>query len=87
MTPSDIDKILSIGSGVYIRKTDSAAFTEMMARHAAEHQQAIDGDITGDGYIYQMFAYELANHEYGYTYDLDDTLEAAGVTLEEVQLE
>lgn len=32
-----------------------------------------------------MFCYELANHEYGYTYDLDPTLDALGLTIEEVR--
>lgn len=85
LTATDTDKILSIGGGCYIRKSDKDVFTEMISRHAAEHQQAIDSDETGEGYIYQMFAYELANHEYGYTHELDDTFDALGVTPEEVQ--
>jgi hypothetical protein len=31
-----------------------------------------------------MFNYELANHEYGYTQDLTDTLEALGLTMNEI---
>ncbi len=32
-----------------------------------------------------MFAAELANHEYGYTYELDETLDALGLTLDKVK--
>lgn len=31
-----------------------------------------------------MFLYELDNHEYGYTRDTEDTLDALGYTAEEV---
>ena len=41
-------------------------------------------DLTGEGYIKDMFEYELANHEYGYTYDLEDTLNAIGLSMEEI---
>lgn len=47
-------------------------------------QDAIDADTTGDGIIFDMFKYELSNHEYGYTGDLTDTLEALGLTMEEI---
>ena len=50
-----------------------------------EQKKLIEEDTTGDGFIYSMFKYELANHEYGYTYDLEDTLRALGLTYEEVQ--
>ena len=32
-----------------------------------------------------MFYYELVNHEYGFTGDAEDTLEALGYTMERVQ--
>ena len=32
-----------------------------------------------------MFLYELANHEYCITYELEDTLEAVGLTIQEVE--
>ena len=50
-----------------------------------ERDEAIAADKTGDGYIYEMFLCELRNHEYGYTYELDDTLEALGLTYEEIE--
>ena len=50
-----------------------------------ERVEAIEADVTGEGYIYQMFAHELANHEYGYTYDLEETLDAVGLTAEQIK--
>lgn len=84
LKPSDTDKIYSIGFGGYIRKTDSAALHEMLDRHTAEMQAAIDSDETGEEFILDMFVYELDNHEYGYTHDLEPTLDALGLTVEEI---
>ena len=80
LTPDDTDKIYKIGGDGYIRKTDSDAMHEMFARHEAERKAAMNDD----DYLYQMFKYELANHEYSYTQDLTDTLEALGLTMDEI---
>ena len=84
LTVNDTDKICSIGGGCYIRKADIAAFTTLINKTAAELKNAITADTTGDGFIFDMFVYELANHEYCITYDLEDTLDALGLTPEEV---
>lgn len=42
-------------------------------------------DTDGTGFLYQMFLYELDNHEYGYTGDLEDTLDCLGLTWEELK--
>ena len=85
LEPTDTDKIFSIGAGGYIRKTDAPAMEEMFARHEAEHEAAIAADADGTGYIYDMFLYELDNHEYSYTGDATETLEALGLSWQEVQ--
>jgi hypothetical protein len=81
LTPDDTDKIYSIGGGGYIRKSDSEAMEKMFARHELERKMARKH---GDDYLFEMFNYELANHEYCITYDLTDTLDALGLTIEEV---
>ena len=81
LTPDDTDKIYSIGNGGYIREYDSDAMNEMFARHKAERKAMMDDEE----YLYDMFRYELANHEYGYTYDVSDTLDALGLTLEQIK--
>ena len=87
LTVNDTDKICSIGGGCYIRKADIAAFTTLINKTAAELKNAITADTTGDGFIFDMFVYELANHEYCITYDLEDTLDALGLTPEEVNVD
>jgi len=76
-----IGNIISIGNGCYIKKSDKDAYIEMIKRHKKEHEDAIAADKTGEGYIYQMFLREMCNHEYGYTYELDDTLMALGLKM------
>lgn len=58
---------------------------ETYARYEKEMAASISDDKTGDGFIYQMFLYELNNHEYGYTGDCEETLDALDYTMEQVQ--
>jgi hypothetical protein len=87
LKPTDTKKIYSIGYGGYYRKSDAPAFHEMFQRHTKELEDAIAADPTGDGFIFDMFDYELANHEYNYTRDPEPTLDALGMTLEQIRTE
>lgn len=80
----DTDKIYSIGYGGYVRKKDADLLHTTRNRHDTEMAAAIAEDKTGEGFIYEMFLYELDNHEYGYTRDIEDTLNALGYTAKEV---
>ncbi len=84
LLPTDTDKILSIGNGAFIRKTDKDAFLALLRKKKTEMEEAIASDTTGDGFICDMFLYELANHEYCITLNLEDTLDALGLTTEEI---
>jgi len=85
LNPTDTDKIyrLSEMGGFYLR-TDAKLINDTFNRHETERQAAIDADTTGNGYILEMFLFELRNHEFGYTWRLDDTLDALGLTMEEI---
>ncbi len=80
----DLDKIVRLGMGVYVQKKDRNSFGEMLDRHEQEIKDAIRKDVTGEGFVRQMFLTELDNHEYGYTGDPTETFEALGFTREEV---
>lgn len=77
-------ELLSIGAGGFIRKTDEKALDELINGKEKRMKDAIASDPTGEGFIKDMFLYELANHEYCITYDLRDTLEALDLTINEV---
>ena len=80
----DTDKLYRIPGGGFIQKKDHALLHETTERHQAELQAAIDADKTGEGFIYEMFLCELDNHEYGYTGDTEEALDALGYTADEV---
>lgn len=85
LNENDTDKVYKFGnSGGFYRKTDAETLHEMGIRHAKEMQESIESDETGEGFIFDMFSYELANHEYSYTGELDSTLYALDFTHEEV---
>ncbi len=80
----DADKIYHIGAGAYVRKKDAELLHQTRARHDKEMSEAIAGDETGDGFIFDMFLCELEDHEFGYTMDMDSTLDALCYTAEDI---
>lgn len=84
LNENDTDKVTGIGAGGFIKKTDVEKYVELSKKFYRELKEAIAEDKTGEFFIKDMFTDELANHEYGYTMDLDDTLEAIGITIEEI---
>ena len=81
---NDIDKICSLGNGAFIKKCKLQDYYELVTDFRQEHKKLIEQDKTGEGYIKDMFLYELVNHEYSYTLELDETLDSLGLTYEQV---
>lgn len=79
------NSVVSIGAGGFIREDQVKAFYGLLTRAAAERQEAIDDPEGGEQYAYEMFLCELANHEYTWTQDTEETLEALGYTNEDVE--
>lgn len=85
LNPSkDKKKIYSIGAGGYVQKKDAELLRQTREKHSAEMAAAIEADKTGGGFIYEMFLYELDNHEYGYTRSVEDTLDALNYTADDI---
>lgn len=82
---ADKEKICFIGSGAYILKDHSADLNDIFRRSRDELQAAIAADQTGDGFIFDMFIAELQDHEFSYTGDPGEAVEACGFSLQEVQ--
>ena len=70
-----------LGMGTYAKASDVKLISETFDRHANETTEA----MKNEQFAYDAFRYELANHEYGYTGEVEDTLDALGLTYEEVQ--
>ena len=85
LTENDTDRIYKMGGtgGFYLRE-DSKLIFNTFEENEIELQAAIRNDLDGSGFIKDMFRYELANHEYCITYDLEPTLDALGLSVDEV---
>lgn len=83
----DLNKLVKIVGGGYLLKEHKDEYVALFNKIHKEIEQAIKEDKTGLDFCYSMFAYELANHEYGYTYELEDTLYALDLTLERINKE
>ncbi|AAK79119.1 hypothetical protein BJV85_002852 [Clostridium acetobutylicum] len=82
LEPSETNKIYKFGNtGGFYKRTDSAKLKKMLNRHDKEIKEAMKNDT----FIFDMFYYELGNHEYSITYELGDTLDSLSLTYEEVQ--
>ncbi len=81
---ADREQIVHYAGGGYIRKSDKEALEDLFKKHRHELQEAITADKTGDGFIFDMFSTELANHEYSYTMDLSEAIAACGLTVEQI---
>lgn len=80
----ELKKVAYVCAGAYILVENIPAYKELTRRQREEFQAAVEEDKTGDGFIHEMFLYELDNHEYGYTGELDDTLDALGYTVDDI---
>lgn len=78
-----LSKLSSVGG--FLLKEDVPRLKEMMKRHEDEIEREIKSDKTGEGFVYQMFLYEMENHEYGYTGDPEDTLNALGYEWSDIE--
>ena len=76
--------ICGIGGGGFCRAEDHNNVIATFKRIQEEEAAAIAADQDGTGYIYEMFLYELINHEYSYTGDVDETLDALNITWEDM---
>lgn len=79
------DEAVGIGAGGFIRKADVEAFKALLKKWQDAEAEAIASDKTGEGFIKDMFAYELRNCEYAYTGDATDAVDLLGLTYAEIK--
>ena len=85
LTKNDTDKLCRAPGGGFCLASDAKMIADTLIRHRKELEAAIEADETGDGFIREMFLYELRNHEYTYTCEVEETVEACGLTMEQVE--
>ena len=75
------ENLRSTNFGGFIKSEDIKKYQDMLLNQTKEHKKAMKGEV----YVYQMFRYELANHEFIITYDEEDTLNCLNLTFEDVK--
>lgn len=81
LEPSNTTSLCTIGGGSYMKRTDFENFKAMSTKNTKELNFSMRNDYT---FAYDMFNHELSNHEYCYTYDTTPTLEALGLSNDDV---
>lgn len=71
----DLKKLLSLGGGVYLLKSEKENYSNLCESLNKEQEF----NFLRDDFLISSFYYELSNHEFIYTYDLTDTLNALGL--------
>lgn len=85
LTKNDTDKLCRAPGGGFCLASDAKMIVDTLIRHRKELEAAIEADATGDDFIKDMFMYELRNHEYTCTCEVEETVEACGLTMERVK--
>ena len=85
LTKNDTDKLRRAPGGGFCLASDAKMIADTLIRHRKELEAAIEADATGDDFIKDMFLYELRNHEYTYTCEVEETVEACGFTMEQIE--
>lgn len=80
LLPSETDKIRKICSGGFILASESKKLADLMNQNDKELKSFLS---TPEG-LFDALVYELGNHEYCITYDLEDTLYALELTRSDV---
>lgn len=84
LEPTEVKKVESIGLGGFVRKCDVEKLDAIFDRQAQELREAIYSDTDGTGFAYEMFRYELSNHEYDVTMDAEPSIRSCGLTVADV---
>ena len=74
-----LKNVFTLGAGSIILKKDKELVMNTFEQNSKEMEKA----MKDDDFLLSAFEYELGNHEYIITYEIDETLDALGITPEE----
>ena len=74
-----LNNVFTLGAGSIILKKDKELVMNTFEQNSKEMEKA----MKDDDFLLSAFEYELGNHEYIITYEIDETLDALGITPEE----
>lgn len=73
----DLDKIVKISGGGFIKKEDVHILDNWISMNKKEMEAFLNSK--NEKLLFDMFVYELNNNEYGYTGDVEDTLDSLDI--------
>ena len=74
--------VVSLGGGMYILKKNYPNLKELFDNQAQELNAALESDVTGEEFIREAFEYELSNHEWILSGDIEPALTEIGLSYE-----
>lgn len=74
-------EIVNLGYGMFMRKKDLYLLYAFEGKYEAMEKEL----MKNDDYLLDAFLYELRNHEYIVTYEVEDALDVFGLTVEDVK--
>ena len=74
-------EIVNLGGGMFMRRQDLCLLDTWENKYEAMEKEL----MLNDDFLLDAFLYELRNHEYIITYDVEDALEVFGLTVEDVK--
>ena len=74
-----LKNVFTLGAGSIILKKDK----ELVMSTFEQNSKEMDEAMKNDDFLLSAFEYELGNHEYVITYEIDETLDALGIDPEE----
>ena len=83
LQPDDLDAFYDIALSDFDER-EYSWIEDMFVGYGAAMQRAIHDDETGDGFIYEMFLYELENHDFVHTNNLTDVLHELLLSADEI---
>lgn len=74
-------EIVNLGYGMFMREKDLYLLDAFEGKYEAMEKEL----MKNDDYLLDAFLYELRNHEYIVTYEVEDALDVFGLTVEDVK--
>ena len=71
-------------NNLYFIRKHADKFDEITEKYEKKIKKRIEVDLTGEGFIKDMFKTQLRNYEYGYTLVVNYAIEMLGFTPEEI---
>ena len=81
LEPNETDKICSLGNGGFIKKIDIPKLKEWNNNTIKDMKEP----MKDDDFVLEMFEYEMENHEYQYSRDDEEVVNACDLDIDDLQ--